>query len=597
MALFNYESINLTRPTFRLARLLAGSGIHIYCEIFQAWLDQPEDIMPYEALSYTWGSEEMTDKIDANGKELGVTQNLYLALQYLRFENQDRILWIDGLCINQQNHKEKGHQVQQMGNIYHHAERVIIWLGPGTYETHVLMDSMTLLEQHCIDFPRNNDHAWRDTWSNIQPELKSNHSDLEVRQRNALESLFERSWFGRVWILQEVANARVAIVMCGIKSISARTFALVPSLLGVAPPFHCQSILDIMPGRSRQESWWSQKRDLQTLLLKFGKSVATDPRDNIYALLGLSSDACESDLLRADYSKPVREVMSDAALFLLRCPELQDKDFLYDFAMPQFLESVGFLSNVALGWAQKEKDEPLAKVLLAREDIDVNWKNKDGLSPLSVAVQRKHEQTVKLLLDRDDVDVNSQDKGNDTPLTIAVSVHSTKMVELLLTRDDININWMNNDGQTPLIVAATNQDMGIVEALLKRDDVDVNSRNKNGKTALLMAVEGGWGGVGKLLLARDDVNVTSMDNYGQTPLRVAERNRHNRHKELARLLLAEHVWEMTIKNKNGRTPQWLAARIYRTPKDLQRFRDEEQQQIENRLQFFREPTISKCIAM
>lgn len=100
MASFKYDSINLARPTFRLALLLAGSGIDIHCEIFQAWLDQPEDIMPYEALSYTWGSTEKTDKIDINGTELPVTQNLYLALQYLRLENEDRILWIDGLCIN-----------------------------------------------------------------------------------------------------------------------------------------------------------------------------------------------------------------------------------------------------------------------------------------------------------------------------------------------------------------------------------------------------------------------------------------------------------------------------------------------------------------
>lgn len=74
----------------------------------------------------------------------------------------------------------------------------------------------------------------------------------------------------------------------GAKSISAQIFALGPSLMGITPDPHCQSILDIMPGRSREESRWSKRRDLHTLLVKFGKSNASDPRDNIYTLLGLS---------------------------------------------------------------------------------------------------------------------------------------------------------------------------------------------------------------------------------------------------------------------------------------------------------------------
>jgi len=129
---------------------------------------------------------------------------------------------------------------------------------------------------------------------------------------------------------------------------------------------HCQSILDIMPGRSREESWWSQKRDLQTLLQKFSQSEASDPRDNIYALLGLSSHACDSDLLRADYSKPVHVVMKDTALFILRCPELRHTGFLSGFTMSQFIGNVSSLLEVALRWAHDTKNERLIKLLLTR---------------------------------------------------------------------------------------------------------------------------------------------------------------------------------------------------------------------------------------
>jgi hypothetical protein len=338
MALFEYDPIDLARPAFRLARLLRGSGVDIQCDIFQAFLNEPESIIPYEALSYTWGSTEMTNSIIIDGSKLGVTQNLYLALQYLRSEDEDRILWIDGLCINQGNNKEKGHQVQQMGNIYRLAERVVIWLGPATYETNVLMDSIKQLEKETINYPRNSwrfpDQAWQHIWSNIQFNLSSVHSDLKIRQRNGLDSLFGRPWFSRVWILQEVANARIAIIVCGHKSVSARIFAVVPSLMKVTTAPHLQAILDIMPGRSREDSWWSQKRDLRTLLVKFGESNASDPRDNIYALLGLSSDACDSDLLRVDYSKAVHDVTGDAVSFLIRSAALRHSNFLSEFTMP-----------------------------------------------------------------------------------------------------------------------------------------------------------------------------------------------------------------------------------------------------------------------
>jgi hypothetical protein len=70
-----------------------------------------------------------------------------------------------------------------------------------------------------------------------------------------------------------------------------------------------------MPGRSRQTSWWKDKRDLHTLLKKFRNSEATDKRDIVYALLGISSDACKK--LLPDYEKPLLQVICDTTLFLL----------------------------------------------------------------------------------------------------------------------------------------------------------------------------------------------------------------------------------------------------------------------------------------
>ena len=193
-----------------------------------------------------------------------------------------------------------------MGNIYSRADRVIIWLGPATLATDVIMDSLRQLQEECFKHAYKDwklaDKRWIDLWSAVKPILRRQHSDLERLQRKGIELLLERPWFQRVWILQEVANATTAVVCSGTKSVPARIFALAPSLTGVQPELHCQAVLDIMPGQSK-DSWWSQKRDLYTLLVKFNGSKASDQRDMIYALLGISSDVRDNDSLSADYTK------------------------------------------------------------------------------------------------------------------------------------------------------------------------------------------------------------------------------------------------------------------------------------------------------
>ena len=326
MVTYEYKPINLEGPAFRLLRLLKGTGPDIKCELFEAWLSI-EDLIPYEAVSYTWGSMELSASVDVDGQTLHITENLYLALNYLRLGGADRILWVDAICIDQGNHQERGHQVQQMGSVYSQADRVVIWLGPATDDTNVLLDSLKRLEQESKRYTCSRwtltDRRWRNVWSSLQLELMDKNWNLAVRQCTGLESLLERPWFKRVWILQEVANAKRAIVCSGSRSLSARIFALAPSLVNVTPGFHCQAVLDIMPGSSRKESWWNQRRDLQTLLFKFSRSNAGDPRDMVYALLGICSDARDEDFIAVDYTKELQQVIRDTASFLFKltdCP-------------------------------------------------------------------------------------------------------------------------------------------------------------------------------------------------------------------------------------------------------------------------------------
>jgi hypothetical protein len=83
-------------------------------------------------------------------EDFAVTEYLHAALEHLRNEDEDRILWIDAVCINQDEPNERGHQVQQMESIYECARQVIIWLRPAATDTDVLFDSIRALERQAL---------------------------------------------------------------------------------------------------------------------------------------------------------------------------------------------------------------------------------------------------------------------------------------------------------------------------------------------------------------------------------------------------------------------------------------------------------------
>lgn len=133
LACFEYPPQPLRDDEIRLLVLPPGDkndtpGL-LNCELLVVKLgDEPK----YEALSYTWGPEEPAQGILIHNRMQIVRPNLWQALNILQNDSKggSRYLWIDALCINQNNVLERNHQVAQMGRIYGHAEIVLAWLGP-----------------------------------------------------------------------------------------------------------------------------------------------------------------------------------------------------------------------------------------------------------------------------------------------------------------------------------------------------------------------------------------------------------------------------------------------------------------------------------
>ncbi|KAK7740665.1 hypothetical protein SLS53_005133, partial [Cytospora paraplurivora] len=99
----------------------------LVCSLRDYSLDDEPD---FEAISYSWGSSDKTHTIMCDDRPLAITKNLHTVLLQTRLSKQQRILWADAICINQNNPKEKNHQVAMMSRIYSQASKVLICLGP-----------------------------------------------------------------------------------------------------------------------------------------------------------------------------------------------------------------------------------------------------------------------------------------------------------------------------------------------------------------------------------------------------------------------------------------------------------------------------------
>jgi hypothetical protein len=127
---FSYTDQEDSTQDGRLMVLHPGvADKNIICDIMDVKIAAMSSFR-YKALSYVWGQENPTYEVQLNGKLKFVRENLWMALQQLRLVDKYRVLWVDAICINQENEDERKEQVQRMGDIYSKASTVLIWLGP-----------------------------------------------------------------------------------------------------------------------------------------------------------------------------------------------------------------------------------------------------------------------------------------------------------------------------------------------------------------------------------------------------------------------------------------------------------------------------------
>lgn len=149
----------------------------------------------YEALSYAWGAIDSFDLIAVDGCPLRVRANLESALRHLRYEGRDRILWVDAICVNQEDEEERSRQVAQMAAIYSKAASTVIYLGGLDGDANRAFDALEMFAQdrHLPQLP-----IWR-----VDDPARVEWTGLIV-----IERILLFPWWRRTWVIQEVALAR-----------------------------------------------------------------------------------------------------------------------------------------------------------------------------------------------------------------------------------------------------------------------------------------------------------------------------------------------------------------------------------------------------
>lgn len=123
---FSYNKLNPERREIRLCVLDPGAiEDPLSCALRTVSLKEHP---VYETLSYAWGDPILNDEIVANGGVIKITKNLHTALRYLRKSDESRIIWADGVCINQLDLDERSSQVGIMGDVYQRGKHLQIWL-------------------------------------------------------------------------------------------------------------------------------------------------------------------------------------------------------------------------------------------------------------------------------------------------------------------------------------------------------------------------------------------------------------------------------------------------------------------------------------
>lgn len=294
------------------------------------------DNVTYEAISYAWGDETSKATIRCNSANLHLTQDLELCLKALRSDSETRSLWIDQICINQDDLDEKSAQVSIMGAIYRSAARVVVWLGPASpYSDQTLAFITELCEAFLAYYQAHGDELipFRDVNEVVRIEPTGFELPAQSDRRwMALSELLRRPWFSRYWIIQEVMVNDKVIVQCGdgqldwfmlrrlsqvLQNYSALVMRLCSdgSISAGSGLLAALNIAEVMLRKSNHQTASTESSEIQHYRFShyvhiFSRQSVKHGCDRIYSLLGIGNWPDVQDI-KIDYRLSTSQIYMD----------------------------------------------------------------------------------------------------------------------------------------------------------------------------------------------------------------------------------------------------------------------------------------------
>ncbi|KAF1832563.1 HET-domain-containing protein [Decorospora gaudefroyi] len=318
---YQYSPLNLDE--IRLLRIAPGAfDSDLFCSLKPISLERVTTVVhDFQALSYAWGQGRADRVVHLNdlprsGDDTSTTnamehrphpirENLFQALRHIRLMDDYSWIWVDALCIEQTNEREKSQQIPKMPEIYANAWNVIAWLGVEDLSKDDIDRAVDLIPNIL-------------NLTTLDAVLQDKKVDDEMlRCWVAFGNLLQRPWFERRWVIQEVACARRLSVRIGEKILSWMDFADAVDLylesINRIRALYCQSPLhEVDPTalssienskavalmklsrsvfrKSSDAVIMSRLMSLETLVLTASSFAVSDVRDVVYALLYLASD-------------------------------------------------------------------------------------------------------------------------------------------------------------------------------------------------------------------------------------------------------------------------------------------------------------------
>jgi hypothetical protein len=305
-----------------------------------------ESARDYRALSYVWGTDLRSSMLETAGGFVNITASLYTALQHLRRKKKPLFLWVDAVCINQDDDEEKEIQIRLLPLIFRQAMSTLVFLGQGTMYDRAMQALMQISakagqssskrggkiplqsqqKKAAVNGAKVSDgkaiHKEEDgnEWPDCLPPIPSSWEKRPIPNPddplwNDIIKLFQDTWFQRAWVIQEVVLAASIRIVCGkwlvewndlysaVETID-REFCTSSAYSSLSTPW--DNFLEL----AKHREWEARKTRwaLLGLLETFRYAKSTLARDRLFGLLGFAADG-QNPAFTPDYKSPLETII------------------------------------------------------------------------------------------------------------------------------------------------------------------------------------------------------------------------------------------------------------------------------------------------